>query len=331
VRRRGVVAAVASVVLAVLVGVTAQAAVDRGPSTSAVPTAGAPGVKPLLGGWSKSWSWYRATMGPVDIYRYYDSGWHFATYQQNTAHAARAANAVSDYSFKLPPAEVAAGLHDDRLRTFIASTPKTIILTNHHEPEEEIEQGHFTAEQFRAATARLNRLVDLQNVLDGGTRRVSVVLMGGTFTGLRQRNPANYWPKDPVTGLNQADLIAVDAFAVPSGTNTVGVPPGYTNGVRWRQPAALLAPVVRFAAANLTSWGVSEFGYLEDVNNPTRKAQAITDAVAYARANGAVMFEYFDSIGPRGDWQLRYSNPPVPSTSDKSNAVRAWKAALSAM
>lgn len=323
-------AAVIAVALAVSAGVAAQAAVDRGPSTSAAPTGGAPGLKPLLGGWSKAWPWYRANIGPVDIYRYYDSGWHFDTYQQNTAHAARAANAVSDYSFKLPPVEVAAGLHDARLRTFIASTPKTIILTNHHEPEEEIERGDYTAAEFRAAIARLNQLVDVQNVLDGGTRRVSVVLMGGTFTGLRQRNPANYWPKDPVTDLNQADLIAVDAFAVPYATNTSGVPAGYTNGVQWKQPAALLAPVVRFASENLTAWGVSEFGYLEDVNNPTRKAQAITDAIAYARANGAVMFEYFDSIGPRGDWQLRYNNPPVPSTNNKSNAVRAWKAALAA-
>ena len=50
--------------------------------------------------------------------------------------------------------------------------------------------------------------------------------------------------------------------------------------------------------------------------------------MAYARANGAVMFEYYDSGGTLADWQLRYNTPPVPSASDSSNAVLAWKDAL---
>ena len=105
--------------------------------------------------------------------------------------------------------------------------------------------------------------------------------------------------------------------------------------VTTESPSALKKPVILFAKARTTDWAVSELGYLEDVHSPTRKAQALRDAVAFATAGRptatspvyrpALWISYWDSKGGRADWELRYNNPPVPSTSSASNAALAWK------
>jgi hypothetical protein len=295
-----------------------------------------------VGAWSRDWTWFDAAVGPVDVYRGYDGGFHYPTWQQvplSLSHSKKYAGSMSDYSFQLPPADVASGADDAILNTFIASTPKNIVLTNYHEPEQEIDAGLFTFAQFRAAEAHLAYLVHQQNSVDGGTRKVSVVLMVSTFTGFKNRNPENYWPtaaESTAPLANPVDLISADVYSAPHATGTAGVPLGYTDGINWKDPRKLMVPVVKFAQAHATDWAVSELGYLEDVNNPTRKAQALQAAVAaavagYTAATGtatykpALWISYWDSKGGRADWELRYNNPPVPSTSSTSNAAVMWQ------
>src|SRR3954451_1800202 len=91
-----------------------------------------------IGAWSRDWTWFDANVGPVDVYRGYDGGFHYATWQQVPRSLAHPGG-MNDYSFQLPPADVASGADDAILTTFIASTPKNIVLTNHHEPEQEIQ------------------------------------------------------------------------------------------------------------------------------------------------------------------------------------------------
>jgi hypothetical protein len=311
-----------------LVAVAAAALVPA--AAVAVPAASSPTSTTKVGAWSRDWGWFDGAVGPVDIYRGYDSGFHFPTWQETVAYRAHPNARQNDYSFQLPPAALAAGTHDAALRTFIASTPKNIVLTNHHEPEQEIEAGQFTFAQFRKANARLNGLVDAQNALDGGTRRVSVILMISTFTGHKGRNAENYWPTAAKGDGGTVDLISADVYNAPHATGTPGVPAGYTDGVNWKTTTRLMSPVLAFANGHVTKWAVSELGFLEDVTNPGRKAQALRDAVAYATANGALWISVWDSRGSRADWQLRYHNPPVPSTSMSSNAAQAWKALVTA-
>jgi hypothetical protein len=102
-----------------------------------------------------------------------------------------------------------------------------VVLTDHHEPEQEIEAGKFTFPQFRAAQLRLERLVDAQNAIDGGTPKVSVILMISTFTGFQGRNATNYWPTQARDG-GVVDLISADVYDAPHATGTAGVPLGYT-------------------------------------------------------------------------------------------------------
>lgn len=70
------------------------------------------------------------------------------------------------------------------------------------------------------------------------------------------------------------------------------------------------------------------------MHSPARRADELRAACAYAGAgkvtststpNPALFVEYWDSRGSRADWELRYNNPPVPSTSATSNAALAWK------
>ncbi|MFL6128120.1 MAG: hypothetical protein ACJ73E_03535 [Mycobacteriales bacterium] len=325
-RRTGLV--VAAVVAALLPAAGVLPVASR--SLGAAPASASASSATKVGAWSRDWRWFDQAVGPVDVYRGYDAGFHFPTWQQTAAYLAHPAAAQNDYSFQLPPAAVAAGTQDGTLRTFLASTPKNIVLTNHHEPEQEIEAGLFTFTEFRRANVRLNALVDAQNALDGGTRRVSVILMISTFTGFKGRNAENYWPTAAKGDGGTVDLVSVDVYNAPHATGTAGIPLGYTDGVNWKTTARLMSPALTFARAHSTPWAVSELGFLEDVNNPGRKAQALRDAVAYAKANGALWISVWDSRGGRADWELRFNNPPVPSTSSTSTAVQAWKALVNA-
>jgi hypothetical protein len=281
-----------------------------GPAGAAVPVdndSSTPGLRGFLGGYSPDDRWYNDYIGLPQIFRSYDSGFHFRTWQDTTAYR-RHGNSPEDYSFKIPPAQLAAGAYDDRLREFLASTPRYFIFTNYHEPEQEIASGRFTAADFRAAIVRLAQLVHAQNALDDGTRKVAVTLMSDTVNGFKGRNPLDYWPgKDPATGKNYADVLSFDTYAWPHATNTPGVPAGYTDGQRWMTSAQLLDPGIALAQSLETPWMISEFGFLEDVNDPGHKARAIADFVQYAFAHGAIGLEYWDGVGSRGDWRLDHS------------------------
>lgn len=284
-----------------------------------------------IGAWSQygSWTAFDAAVGPVDVYRGYGN-WN-ATWQQVPA-GHRHSGGMNDFSFRLPPAQVASGQQDAALRTFIASTPKNVVLTNHHEPEQEIEAGDFTFAQFRAANARLNRLVDEQNARDGGTRKVSVILMISTFTGFQGRNAENYWPTTAKGDGGTVDLISADVYTAPHGTGTT-VPMGYTTGTNWKSAATLVSPVLRFAKLKATDWAISELGILEDANDGNHRAQLMRDVVAYARAGRlsatsvhrpALWVSYWNSKGGRADWGLRFQSP-MPSESNSSLAFRTWR------
>jgi hypothetical protein len=280
----------------------------------------------LVGAASSDWPWFDAAVGPVQVYRDFDvNGFHYATWQATPAYTRHPNALANDYSFDVLPQRLTDPTDpiNDQIRSFLATTPKNLIITNFHEPDN-VYQGRFTAAQFRAGAVALARMVRAQNALDGGTRMTSVVLMGMTLGGYGPTTPDSWWPNDARDG-GHADIIEVDVYAFPHNTNTAGIPRGYTDGIRWRTAKAMLNPTRAFAVAHSTQWAVAEIGFLEDVNDPMHKAQTMADAVAYATANGAQHINYFDCTGPRADWRLRYSTP-VGTTSSTSNAVLKWKA-----
>jgi len=273
--------------------------------------------KPLLGGFSKDGSWYDATIGRATIYRQYDSGFHLTTWQKSYM-STRAGSAVSDLSLSIPPAQLAGGSLDARLWTFLRTTPKTLIITNQHEPEDNIEAGQFTAAAYRAAIARLAKIVHGVNAEDGGARKVSTILMVDTLHGFKHRNPLNYWPGNDASGRPYVDVLSFDTYAWPHATGTSGVPVGYTDGVRWLSSAELLDPVISYAAKMGRRWMISEFAFLEDIHNKAHRGNAIIDFVNYARLHNALAVEYWDSVGRRADWRLKYG----------AISVASWKAVV---
>jgi len=216
-----------------------------------------------------------------------------------------------------------------------SKTRKKAVTPPDTDPDSRERIALLTGRSAGARLARLNQLVDAQNAIDGGTRKVSVILMISTFTGFQGRNAENYWPTVAKGDGGTVDLISADVYAAPHATGTAGVPLGYTDGVNWKSAQTLVKPVLSFAKAHLTDWAISELGILEDVNNPGRKAQLMTDVVNYARAGrltptGAVYrpalwVSYWNSKGGRADWGLRFSNPPVPSETTNSLAYQTWR------
>lgn len=322
---------IAALVLTIVGGLAASLALPA--SASAAPAGRATVVTAAatttrVGAASSDWARFDSAVGPVGLYRDFDGSFSYATWQDTPAYRAHPNAAANEYSFKVLPQLVAGGRDPivARIRSFVATTPKNIILTNYHEPER-YGAGLFSTAQYRAGIVALAAIVRAQNALDGGSRRVSVILMNITFKGQWSTRPADWWPTDARDG-GHADIVSADVYALPHATQTGCCPRGYTDGVNWQKPSFLMNFVRSFAVANNTDWSVSELGYLEDVHDPSRRAQALSDAVAYARANGADHVSYFDSSGPRADWRLRWSTP-VGTDSLTSAAALRWRALAS--
>ncbi len=279
-----------------------------------------------IGGVSNDWPWFNQNIGPVQIYRTFDTGgFHFTNWQSTIAFQRHGNAPANDYSFEILPQQLAdpnSGAQA-KVAAFLATTPLNLQVTNFHEPDNKW-QGRFTKPQFRAGIVALSRLVQAQNARDGGTRRTSVILMNITFKPWGTSTADDWWPTDARDG-GHADIISVDAYARPHATNTPGTPAGYTDGVFWLSPTTLLTEVYNFAASRGTMWSISELGYLEDTHNPMRKANTIRDVVLWAKDHGARHVSYFDAKGPRADWRLRHNQPPIPSTSTTANAAMMWK------
>jgi hypothetical protein len=279
-----------------------------------------------IGAHAIDWAYFDSTVGPVQIYRDFDGGFNYARWQDTPAYLNHPNAPANHYSFHVLPQRLVdpSDTINDRIRSFLATTPKNIIITNFHEPDYDIKYfNRFTPAQYRAGILALAKMVRAQNALDGGTRRTSVILMDVSFNGYWSWKASDWWPTDARDG-DHVDLIAGDIYALPHATNTACCPAGYTDGINWQQPSYMLSFLRNFAVANSTPWAIAEVGYLEDIHDPLRKSKALSDAVAYARTNGADHICYFDARGSRADWKLRYSTP-VGTTSRTSNAIMRWK------
>lgn len=286
--------------------------------------AGAATTPTLVGAASSDWKWFDAAVGPMQIYRVFDvGGFHYATWQDTPWYKAHPNAPAFDYSFDILPQRLTDPTDpiNAQIKAFLATTPKNLIITDYHEPDDEF--GLFTPAQYRAGILALANMVRAQNAIDGGNRMTSVILMGITFRGYWNTKPIDWWPTDARDG-GHVDLIEGDMYEPPHATNTAGVPRGYTDGVKWKSASKLLAPLYNFAVSQHTQWAVAELGILENVNDPMAKARELANAVNYARTYGALHICYFDSYGSRADWRLRWSSPPG-TTSPTSNAAVMWR------
>jgi hypothetical protein len=285
----------------------------------------------LVGAASGDWPWFDQAVGPVQIYRVFDGGFHFATWQATSAHTQHPDATAFDYSIHLLPQRLTdpTDAINAKIRSFLATTPKNLIITDWHEPDYTYRYNRqFTPAQYRAGLLALASMVRAQNAIDGGTRRVSLILMAITYRGNWSTTPSDWWPTDARDG-GHIDLVEGDMYELPHKTGTACCPAGYTDGINWKSGAAVITPLYDFALANNAQWAVAELGVLEDIHNPMRKANELASAVNFATSHGADHVSYFDVGGPRANWRLRYASP-VGTTSMTSNAVIMWKSLVAA-
>lgn len=123
-------------------------------------------------------------------------------------------------SFKAPPAEVIAGKHDARFTAWLLSTPlgRLIWWCYYHEPEDNIEDEHFTAAEYRAAWEHLLKLAE-QVIGKRDTLRPTMILMGYSLVN-KARKISDYVGDLPAKGLQ---VLAWDSYLTPNTKTADGV------------------------------------------------------------------------------------------------------------
>lgn len=189
-------------------------------------------------------------------------------------------------SFKARPQDVVAGLHDDRLRDWFETAPggNPVYWTYFHEPEDDIERGAFTAEEFRAAWRHLRGLADQAG---NSNLHATLVLMGWTVNRMSDRDWRDYYPGDDVI-----DVLGWDNYNW-----------GHSNG-RYATPEEIYGRVIEISNQLGKPWGIAETGTrLLAGDDGTDRAQWLSQVGEFLADRGALWATYFNStVG--GDFRL---------------------------
>jgi len=189
-------------------------------------------------------------------------------------------------SFKMPPAAVLAGDFDAVMLDWFrdAPTDREVYWSYFHEPEDNIEEGEFTAPDYRGAWRHLARLADRS----GGPRlKATLVLMCYTFEDAAQRTWQDYYP-----GADSIDVMAYDCYSR-----------GAKKGV-YEPPDQIFGRAIENAREVGKPFGIAEFGsLLAKDDDGSRRAEWLQQVGRYLADQGAVFVTYFDAtVG--GEYRL---------------------------
>lgn len=155
---------------------------------------------------------------------------------------------ATQVSFKAPPAEVASGVHDELLRSWLVSIPSgwRVYLTFWHEPNDELRDGGFSTADFRAAWSRLSALCAEVAVQPGVVLSLVPVFMSyqvDTETG---------WSDAWVPSPEEVACLSWDVYGNP--TDGAGLAGPYPDVTASLDPCLLVT-----ARLGFTTWAVTEF------------------------------------------------------------------------
>ena len=187
-------------------------------------------------------------------------------------------------SFKAPPAQILDGRYDAFFRDWFAKAPRDrpIFWTNFHEPEDQIETGVFTAQQYRDS---FRRLAGLAREAGNPRLKATTVWMCSDLTKGSGRDWHDYWP-----GSDVVDVMGWDCY------NRGRVTGAYDS------PEELLGALVAAAAEVGRPWGLGEYGSkLARGDSGTARAAWLLASADYARRQGALFVTYFDAYGGAAD------------------------------
>lgn len=225
-----------------------------------------------------------ARIGPLDVVRVFYQGapdpWPGKAPGRNVV-----------VSFKLDPRAVTAGQYDQAMAEWFAAAPRDHDVTwvYWHEPEDEIEQGAFSAEEFRAAFAHL---AGLARQAGNPRLRSALVLMSFSLRPASGREWRDYYPGDDVV-----DVLAWDVYNRRTD--------GYTP------PEELLDGPRRAAASVGKPFAVAELGSkLAQGDDGQRRARWLVAFGDLALTHGAAFVCYFDFVWNDGADDYRLDDEP---------------------
>jgi hypothetical protein len=190
-------------------------------------------------------------------------------------------------SFKLPPSEVLTGLHDEALTAWFASVPadSEVWWVYFHEPEDNIEDGHFTAEQFRDAFRHISAL---SRQTSNPNLHPTLVLQCRTTKPAVGRNFDDYDP-----GADSYDVMGFDC---------------YNREVRqgnYPDANAFLAPLLAVAESVDRPLGIAELGsQIVPGDDGTGRARWLEQVAVQLIDEQAPFVTYFDSPITGTDYRL---------------------------
>lgn len=196
-------------------------------------------------------------------------------------------------SFKAAPAEVLAGTHDSALKTWFATAPRSqdLYWTYFHEPENDIQNGDFTAQQFRMAW---QRIAGLAKQAANPRLLATLILMGWSVDPASGRNWGDYYP-----GREYVDVIGWDLYN-----------PSWEKGA-YKPVSEMFAKVIATSAAESLPFGVAETGSpLVSGDSGTGRAAWLRSMIDHLTRNNALFVEYFDldwTAHNGADYRLRDS------------------------
>lgn len=230
----------------------------------------------------------RAQLGAIPVARVFSPGLPPARWEDEPVLAALGGDSSVVYSFQGDLDELAAGTHDALISGFLDSRPEgvQVWMVLKHEPEDDVQRGEFTAEQFRAATEHVAGVVREA----GGIP--TTVLQAYTLNPASGRDWRDFYTP-------AVDVLAWDAYNT-AAKNEV---PSY------KAPEKFLEPVLAVAEETGKPFGFAEFGSPCLPNDPgcTGRAQWLTQMSEALEAGGAQFVTY---------WNRRALNGGVDYTLD---------------
>lgn len=232
------------------------------------------------------------TLGELDVVRVYYKG-------APDAWPGKAPGRNVVVSFKLPPAEVLAGAHDAALSAWFRAAPRDLetFWVFFHEPEDDIRDGAFTAEEFRAA---FTHLAGLAAQAENPRLHSTLVLQSYTLKPASARNWRDYYPGDAV------EVFGWDVYNRPSEARP------------YSDPAELLDNLRAVATSVGKPFAIAELGSVlapGDVDGSGR-ARWLESMGRYLADHDARFVTYFDLdfAAKDADYRLR-----------DAASLQAWK------
>jgi hypothetical protein len=214
------------------------------------------------------------TYGPLEVARVFYSG-SPPSWKGSRAEVAARTVVVS---FKMQPRDVNAGRHDSQLAAWFGSAPRNydIYWSYWHEPEDDIEDGRFSAADYRAAWRRISGIAGR-----AGNPKLhpTLILMCFSLNPGSNRNWRDYYPGDDAVA-----ALGWDCYNY-----------GRKKG-EYATPQSIFGKSIEVSRSVNKPFGYAEMGSaLLPGDNGAGRAAWLRSVGAYLQGQGPLWMSYWDA------------------------------------